>query len=474
MFPILIPVYPCEAGVPVHSKMMQDLAKTNEHTSTAPDGALTVDKGRHLLFVSHANPEDNAAASWFATQLTLLGYDVWCDLRNTHAGESDVWLKVQNTIEHDTAKFIFILSNSSRDFSKKKGVYKEVQAADTLRRKNFILPLRIEPLTGSVPIIIGPDLNIDSENWADGLRQLHNRLIEDDVPRVRKPDYLKIAAWWPALSVEDLVVRDAPQSIVSTMLPFRSIPENVHLLKVTADGNPIAGYERLNSALPRHPAHYAHGEYAVSFACAHDYPPSVSGFEIEEHVVLQTPEFIENGDEGSGIVPQVARNIVTFLVASALEQFLEHKGLQKKTVRYNRRKTWYPADGLIDKNKFSITEPGRRKVPVQLVGTTKHYKKRYSWHFGVLPVVDLYTLSAILLTPKAILTLPYKTASGETPVPIDEKKALKKLAWWNKEWRQKLSAFTAWLSEGNDRITLPVGYQDIVLSGQPETMTGGV
>ena len=170
MLPILDPVYTCEAGVPVHSAMMQDLAKTNEQASTAPDGALTGDKTRHLLFVSHANPEDNAAASWFATQLTLLGYDVWCDLRNTHAGESDVWLKVQNTIEHDAAKFIFILSNSSRDFSKKKGIYKEVQAADNLRRENFILPLRVEPLTGSVPIIIGPDLNINSENWADGLR----------------------------------------------------------------------------------------------------------------------------------------------------------------------------------------------------------------------------------------------------------------------------------------------------------------
>ena len=96
---------------------------------------------RRLLFISHANPQDNAAASWFATQLTLLGYEVWCDLKNTAAGESSFWLKVQKKIENDAAKFIFILSNASRDFEKKPGVYKEVQAADNTKRDNFILPL---------------------------------------------------------------------------------------------------------------------------------------------------------------------------------------------------------------------------------------------------------------------------------------------------------------------------------------------
>jgi hypothetical protein len=72
--------------------------------------------GRRFVFISHANPEDNPAASWFATQLTLLGYDVWCDLKSTHGGESDFWLKVQKTIENDAAKFVYILSNTSCDF----------------------------------------------------------------------------------------------------------------------------------------------------------------------------------------------------------------------------------------------------------------------------------------------------------------------------------------------------------------------
>jgi hypothetical protein len=109
---------------------------------------------RRTLFISHANPEDNPAAAWFATRLALMGYDVWCDIRNTHGGESGFWQKVQAKIETDAAKFIFILSEASRDFEKRKGVYKEVQAAANLNYDNFIIPVRISVLNGSVPILI--------------------------------------------------------------------------------------------------------------------------------------------------------------------------------------------------------------------------------------------------------------------------------------------------------------------------------
>src|SRR5205814_5935089 len=117
----------------------------------------------------------------------------------TDAGESSFWLKVQQKIENETAKFIFILSNASRDFEKKPGVYKEVQAAANTKLDNFILPLRIEKLNGSAPILIGTDLYISSENWAEGLRELQKRLIKDGVPKRHQPDYQKIISWWPAV-----------------------------------------------------------------------------------------------------------------------------------------------------------------------------------------------------------------------------------------------------------------------------------
>jgi hypothetical protein len=203
-----------------------------------------------LLFISHANPQDNAAASWFATRLTLLGYEVWCDLKNTHAGESNFWLKVQKKIENEAAKFIFILSNNSRDFEKKPGIYKEVQTADNLRHDNFILPLRIERLTGSAPILISPDLYIPSENWADGLRQLQERLIKDGVPRHQPPDYQKIISWWPAVSAHEALVRKGPSELITNLLPFVSLPKSIHFLKVASEGNLLSGRDQLKGALP--------------------------------------------------------------------------------------------------------------------------------------------------------------------------------------------------------------------------------
>src|SRR5262245_52801896 len=125
---------------------MRNKSRTVALTIQPEESHSPQDFRRKLVFISHANPEDNAAASWFATQLTLLGYEVWCDVRNAPGGESDFWLKVQKKIENDAAKFIFILSESSREFEKKRGVYKEVQTADNLRRDNFILPLRIQKL----------------------------------------------------------------------------------------------------------------------------------------------------------------------------------------------------------------------------------------------------------------------------------------------------------------------------------------
>jgi len=447
------------------------MSKPQRRQGTAnPEKApqIAAEPARRLLFISHANPQDNAAASWFATQLTLLGYEVWCDLKNTRGGESDFWLKVQKKIENEAAKFIFILSNASRDFENKKGVYKEVQAADNTRRENFIIPLRIEKLTGSVPIHIGPGIYINSENWADGLRELIKRLEEDNVPRAARPDPQRILSWWPALHVREKLLTTEPSDLVSNIAPFKELPPSIHLLKVKADGNLLAGYERLNPLLPLHPAHSAQGDYAVSFARASDYTALMPGYEITDEAVLSTRGFFERGHEEAGIPTKTAQNVITYLVASGLESYLAARGLLHKEVRATRRKIWFPAYGLVPGNKHSIAEAGRRKAPAYFVGKVSYRRKDYVWHFGVQPAVDLHTHNGILFSPKAVLTEPYRSDRGDRPYPIDNKKVLKQLGWWNKEWRTKTLAFLSWLAHDEGVIRIPVGYQEILLSAQPE------
>ena len=42
---------------------------------------------RRLVFISHANPEDNEFTSWLGTRLTAAGYEVWADVFRLIAGE---------------------------------------------------------------------------------------------------------------------------------------------------------------------------------------------------------------------------------------------------------------------------------------------------------------------------------------------------------------------------------------------------
>lgn len=434
-----------------------------EQRGSAPAG-----DARRLIFISHANPQDNAVAAWFATRLTLLGYEVWCDLKNTHGGESDFWPKVQSKIENEAAKFVFILSNTSRDLQSKRGLLKEVQTADNLHRDNFIIPVRIEKLTGSVPILISPDIYIGAESWADGLRELKKRFVNDDVPVATDPDLGQLASWWPALQVREKVVTATPTNLISNLTRFEALPRLIHVLSVKADGNPLSGYQALKEVLPGQPAHAPQGALAISFGRAADFGDIPPGYRISDEASIPTESFIREGYPAGGIQQVAAQRVTTFLIASALETFLSARGLRYKEVSYSRKRTWFAPYGLVPGNKHSLSEGGRRPSPASFVGNQSYRAKKYIWHFGVQPSVDLHTHMGVLFAPKAVLSTPYRSDKGEKPFPVDHKKALRNLSWWNREWRTKTLAFLAWLANDDNVIRIPVGYQEILLTASPQ------
>ena len=50
-----------------------------------------------MLFISHANPEDNEFAQWLALQLAKCGYPVWCDLTKLLGGET-FWSDIEEAL----------------------------------------------------------------------------------------------------------------------------------------------------------------------------------------------------------------------------------------------------------------------------------------------------------------------------------------------------------------------------------------
>src|SRR5579871_1637464 len=101
---------------------------------------------RDVLFLSHANPEDNEVTLWFALQLALNGYPVWCDFLDVIAGQ-DFWIKAESALRTEAQKVIYILSRTS---NQKIGPLKELSVAQKLERKNneegFIIALRVDDL----------------------------------------------------------------------------------------------------------------------------------------------------------------------------------------------------------------------------------------------------------------------------------------------------------------------------------------
>lgn len=137
-----------------------------------------------MIFVSHANPEDNDIARWLSLQLAIAGYPVWCDVTKLLGGEK-FWEVIQKAIASDTTKFVFVLSGNS---NKKSGALDELNCAlgaEKQRGPRFVITLRIDDIPyDDVYIQIQRRNHIDfASSWATGLSTLLARLEEDKVPR---------------------------------------------------------------------------------------------------------------------------------------------------------------------------------------------------------------------------------------------------------------------------------------------------
>src|SRR6266404_4768498 len=114
---------------------MSDAASTSQPGTQA---------NRNMVFVSHANPEDNLFTRWLALRLAREGYPVWCDLTKLLGGE-DFWRDIEAAIRGRTAKFLFVLSKTS---NQKQGTLMELAVARKVGKNihDFVIPLRIDDI----------------------------------------------------------------------------------------------------------------------------------------------------------------------------------------------------------------------------------------------------------------------------------------------------------------------------------------
>src|SRR5438552_8920520 len=140
---------------------------------------------RDMLFVSHANPEDNDFTLWLALQLANAGYPVWCDLTKMLGGE-DFWRDVEEAIRTRTIKFLYVLTHISNS---KPGPLAELNVARNVMRDedlhDFVIPLLLDDLPPREANIRLTNTNMTPFNsgWARGLAAILKKLDEEGVPK---------------------------------------------------------------------------------------------------------------------------------------------------------------------------------------------------------------------------------------------------------------------------------------------------
>ena len=68
---------------------------------------------RDILFIGHANPEDNEFTLWLQAKLINEGYRAECDISYLLGGEEDYWKSLQELLENNSAKYLLVLSKKT-------------------------------------------------------------------------------------------------------------------------------------------------------------------------------------------------------------------------------------------------------------------------------------------------------------------------------------------------------------------------
>src|ERR1700682_2596466 len=401
---------------------------------------------REALFISHANPEDNAFARWLGAKLAASGYEVWADVMRLHGG-SDWSRELEAALRLRAVKMLLVCTRAGMD---KQGVRNEIEIASQLvselTDREFIIPLRLEPYEPHFRIAHLQYVDFSS-GWAAGLAELVELL--STVTSLARRGARPMQDWLSAQSLGATSLSTSSESLVSNWLLVRRLPFIIRYCE-RLGAFPI---DRFHDRNQYHWPILPFGTGILTFAMPDRgrLPPDIPARKINE---MRTLDFLEHGGEVFGISPYDARNQVADLANQAFEQFLKSRGL-KSYEGSSRRSAWWADIRTIPKTKIAFNWPnwaGRR----QIIGVSG--KRGIHWHYAITGHFRTAPVRHIRLSARLIF-------SNNGLDALDDVKRMHRLrrsfakSWRNPRWRDMMLAFLWWLSGGRQEIELPVSYQ---------------
>lgn len=431
---------------------------------STPQSAL-----RRLVFISHANPEENDFARWLGAQLASAGYEVWSDVIKLIGGEV-FWDNIEDAIRNHAAKVVLAVSRVSNT---KNGVLDEAAVAIGVERSqnipNFVVPIRLDDIDfGDFRANITRKNAIDfSKSWAAGLDLLLQVLERDGVPKgAVGPNDVK--AWCDARFDPSQAVRAEPEELVSNWLPIERLPPFISLYSLGVEASKVGGVMS-GTKLPWFPYYRLVGTFGSEVDLREDLPPEL---DIKLEYRIPTETFLKGKPpELPGMESRVARNHVTSLIRQAWDRTLAERGLSSFSMA-SKTLTWFFTKGQIADDKTTFVDRNGKQRRRVVVGRSE--KRNVNWHLG-------YQARPMLGWPRrvALRATILFSEDGKTPLAsVDKMHRLRRgfcRSWWNPHWRDLMLAYVAWLAEGGTHVVLNAGAgAEIKLRAQPMTLQSPV
>jgi hypothetical protein len=428
---------------------------------------------RTLLFLSHATPEDNTFAKWLAAQLANAGYEVWCDVTQLLGGEK-FWDDITDAVETYTFRFLFA---STLHSNQKQGTLRELDMAlkteGNAKINDFIIPLKVDqfPFASTNASIKDRNFVRFDENWAAGLAQLLKLLDRENAPRNSQSGPSCVGEWYKNSL-------DQNRKVVVTNERCYSNWFRIHLPKYIRIHQTALPADTLE-ALANHLSfpHRIHGANIIAFAAPHEVIECIGGdIKIAATFEIETKEFTDSGCEDWNIAPFDASNILNDIVRQAWERAMIRQEMKSYALASGLN-AWFFKKGKLEKDKAFFTAMGKRRTYRQLVGNkTKRNIEGQKlldgyWHYAISASPQLTPFPRLVLRHHVVFT-----DDGETPWNNANRmhKARRGVCknWWNREWRDRLFAFSSAIGSGQKELTLPVGEDEsIKLSTVPISFT---
>lgn len=398
---------------------------------------------RDVLFISHANPDDNEFVQWLTLRLASLGYHAWSDVARLLGGE-DFWRDIETAIRQHSIKVLYVLSRAS---NQRDGTLLELKVAHDVRKKesisDFIIPLRIDDLPFNEFNIQLANLNaIDfSKGWAAGLRQLIAKLEKDAVPKNPSFGPDAVRQWWEnAFNVEEGTT-SAEEVHLSNWFPV-GLPPTVYTHAV------IGLLDREEPSFP-FPTKFRNG--IVTFAPAADVEPWLGTLRIQSTVAVPTRELLSNEDWKT---QRDNRDMVTYFLNEAWKM-----GVAKRLAAYEmsggRVAFYFDVQTLPDPD-VKFVGIGGKASRRGLMGYKTTPKGKRHWHFAASARGAVHPQPVLMVRSHVLFSDDGKQL-WESPRQMHRARRSQCKNWWNDDWRDRLLATMTWLADGEPTLALPLG-----------------